>query len=302
MKKLQKYSDWRDTNITMHMILQMMGKTKLEKMSPQPEWNQSLLNITAVGFTTGLINDHGYSFEVQLNLHEGSVKAICTSGKTAKFLLRDNASVADYYEDYLKILDSIGHPVKIYPVPQEVFFTTPFNEQTNKIDFDRRSALNYFEICVLVRNALLDFASAYRGKKILPALFWGTFDMTTVLFAGDEKPFTGEGIVEKVAFNEQFVEFGFWPGDENVDEPSLFILAYPFLEKDISNLPIEPKEAYYSPEKAEYFLTLEDILKYDDPSKVIVEFCTKALLNIAEVENWPNKEWLLTPFDIEKFK
>lgn len=300
--EVKKYSEWRDTNITMHMILQMMGKTMLNKMYPQPEWNQSLLNITSEGFTTGLINDHEFSFEVRLNLQSGNVTATCTSGATAGFALRNNTSVAEYYNDYMEMLKNIGHPVEIYPIPQEVFFTTPFNEQTNKVDFDKNSALNHFQLCVLVRNALLDFAAKYRGKKILPAMFWGTFDLTTVLFSGDEKPFPGEGIIEKVAFNEQFVEFGFWPGDEKVDDPALFILAYPFLEKDISDLPIVPKEAYYSPELAEYFLPLADAFKYDNPGKVIADFCERAFLNIAEVENWKNKDWLLEPFKMEDFK
>ncbi len=300
--KLQSYKDWRDTNITLHMITQMMGKTKLSKMSPEPEWNHSLLFVDSRGFTTGLINDINHSFEVKLNLHDGIVEAICTSGAYDSFELRNNTSVSEYYENYLSILKNIGHPIKIYPVPQEVFFDTPFNQQNNKVDFDKESALNYFKISILIRNALLSFASEYKGKKILPALFWGTFDLTTVLFSGEERPFSGEGIIEKVAFNEQFVEFGYWPGDESGSEPSLFVLAYPFIEKDLSHLTVEPKEAYYSQKQAEYFLRLEDILKYDNPEEIIKDFCKTTFLAIAKEEKWENTDWLLEPFNINKFK
>lgn len=300
--KVLKYGEWKDTATTVHMILQMMGKTKLNKMNPQPEWNQSLLYINSEGFTTGLINNNNNSFEIKLNLHKGSVEATCTSGLSASFMLRDNTSISEYYSDYLKILETINHNVTIYPVPQEVHFTTPFPELVEKTNYDNKAALDYFKSCIFVRNALLKFASEYRGKKILPAMFWGTFDMTTVLFSGKEIPFPGEGIIEKVAFNEQFVEFGYWPGDPYVEDPSLFILAYPFIEKDLAHLPIEPKEAYYLQEKAEYFLSLKDVFKYDNPEEVIVKFCEQAFINITNEEKWDNKDWLLEPFNIKEFK
>lgn len=34
------YGEWRDTCDTVHMLLQMMGKAKLQSMDPQPEWNK----------------------------------------------------------------------------------------------------------------------------------------------------------------------------------------------------------------------------------------------------------------------
>ena len=36
------YGEWRDTCDTVHMLLQMMGKAKLQSMDPQPEWKQAV--------------------------------------------------------------------------------------------------------------------------------------------------------------------------------------------------------------------------------------------------------------------
>ena len=38
------YGEWRDTCDTVHMLLQMMGKAKLQSMDPQPEWKQVVLD------------------------------------------------------------------------------------------------------------------------------------------------------------------------------------------------------------------------------------------------------------------
>lgn len=45
------YGEWRDTCDTVHMLLQMMGKAKLQSMDPQPEWKQVVLDADANGFT-----------------------------------------------------------------------------------------------------------------------------------------------------------------------------------------------------------------------------------------------------------
>lgn len=166
--RINQYSQWRESQITLHMILQMMGKTKLNKAPPQPEWGHSLLYMTARGFSTGLLPGDGFNFDVSIDLLEGTVEARCSSGRKAGFRLRDQSSVADYYKDYLSMLHYIGHEMRINPVPQEFFFKTPFDDQAEKVDFDKIRMRDYFESCVLVYNGLTRFASGYRGKKCYP--------------------------------------------------------------------------------------------------------------------------------------
>ena len=119
-------------------------------------------------------------------------------------------------------------------------------------------------------RGLSGFAAPFRGKKIPPSLFWGTFDMTTVLFSGKPCPFERTAsIVERVAFDEQFVEFGFWPGDDATNDPSFFVLAYPFIEKGSSS-DANVDEAFFDVENSEYFLRLKDALRYDDPQAAVL--------------------------------
>ncbi|MCL2492153.1 MAG: DUF5996 family protein [Coriobacteriia bacterium] len=289
------YGKWRETADTLHMIAQMMGKVKLEKMSPQPEWNHSLLYITARGFSTGLVPDRPDSFEILLDLIDGRVIVNSTSGKKVSFELREGGSVADYYADLMAALDYIGHPVKINEVPQEYYSSTPFSKQTHHVYFNSLDALNHFKVCTLARNALLQFSAPFRGKKILPSLFWGSFDLSTVLFSGVEKAFPGKSIIEQSAFDEQFVEFGFWAGDPTSDEPSFYAMAYPFMQGKLNMDAFKVKTATYSPEKAECFLMLKDVLATDDPHETIVEFCQDAFAAITDKEEWKRMAWFTKP-------
>ncbi len=291
---LQTYSQWRETCIALHMMTQMMGKVKLELMEPQPEWGHVLLDATPDGFTTGFVPHGAGGFEIQLRLDEPGMRAVSTSGQEACFPLEDGASVADYYERFTLMLEAAGHTVPIYPVPQEMFTHEPFYALTEPLAFDAQAARRYFEQCLFARGALTDFSSGFRGKKTPPSLFWGTFDMTCVLFSGKPCPFPADGgIVERVAFDEQFVEFGFWPGDEQADDPAFFVLAYPFLEGPMPDVAVPG--AYYDPSSAEYFLKMEDALRADDPHAAVVRFCREAFVNVAARQRWERFDWFTRP-------
>lgn len=291
----RKFSEWADTATTLHMILQMMGKVKLGRMHAQPEWNHALLQLTPNGFTTGLIPHGDSSFDISFDLRASVVSARCTTGLTASFPVHDTQSVSAYYAAFMEMLAHIGHETKINRTPQEMTITTPFDEQTQAHAYDIAAAWDYYDTCVFAHNALLQFASPFRGKKILPTMFWGTFDMTTVLFSGVEHPFPGKGLIEQVAFDEQFVEFGFWPGDPNADDPSFFVLPYPFLEKDLSGEKVSPKEAFYSTAKKEFFLSLKDVLSHENPAEVLRQFCEDTFRVVAKAEDWPSVEWFTKP-------
>ena len=293
--EVYRYSEWRQTAETLHMILQMIGKTKLALMSPQPEWGLVLLTPTARGFTSGFISDGTNGFDIHLDLYDSKVSAYCIDGRVAQFSLRDNTSVSEYYSDFMQMLEDVSCHPSILTVPQEVGYDTRFEEQLEKREYSVPHAQAYFENCIFAYRALLQFSSPYRCKKLLPSLFWGTFDMTTILFAGVEKPFPGDHIIEKVAFDEQFVEFGFWPGDPVTDEPSFFVMPYPFLQTDLTGSAVSPKEAFFSTQKKEFFLPLRDVLQYADPVASLVQFCTDTFDLIAREENWPGMEWFCKP-------
>lgn len=297
MVKLLNYDQWSETAYTLHMISQMMGKVKLVRMPAQPEWGHVVLSFTPQGLTTGLIPNGERSFAVRLNLDTSTVFAQTIDGDTAGFSLRNNTSVSEYYNDFKKMLQTLMCDTVINEVPQEMGTRIPFDADTQKRDYDGCAAKDFFGMCVFAHNALLDFASPFRGKKLLPSFFWGTFDIASVLFSGKPSPFAGSGVIGKNGFDEQFVEFGFWAGDGSLASPSFFIMPYPFIKDDLSGT-VKPDKAVWSAQKMEYFLSLEDALSYSDPQKAVRAFFENAFAEVTKHEKWERIEWFTQPLTV----
>ena len=293
--KIKKYSEWKDTALIIHQISQMIGKTMLEHMEPQPQWNNVLLKLTSDGFSSELITFEEKSFQIDISLRDSKVIMSRVDGKKVSFNLHGKKSISEYYFEFHNLLEEMECKKAIYTVPQEMSITIPFEENHEKLNYDSDDALMFHDMCVFTYNAQTEFIAKYRAKKILPSFFWGTFDMTTAIFNGVADPFSGGSIIEKVAFDEQMIEFGFWPGDDNVDEPTFFILSYPFAPADLSDSNIEPGKAYYGTAKSEFFITLEDILSYDNPKQALCDFYQSGFEILAKHFNWPNMEWINKP-------
>lgn len=293
--QMQNYSQWRDTAKTLHSVSQMLGKVKLERMRAQPEWQQVILPLTAQGFTTGLIpfGQHGYSLDI--DVFDGLVTLRCTDGKKASFSLEEKECVSKCYSAFLEMLKELNFGTEINPIPQEMAEIIPFYDDHKARPWNRDQAVRFFEMCVFAHNAIQNFIAPFRGKKVQPQLFWGTFDVTGILFSGKEAPFDGGGIIEKVAFDEMFIEYGFWPGDDTVDGPSFFALPYLFLETDLTGKPLRTGKAVYSTAKKEYFLSLEDALSYPDPEKAVQEFFEDSFRIVTEAQGWENLDWFTKP-------
>ncbi len=302
MEKVINYNEWTQTAYTLHMIAQMMGKVKLVRMPAQPEWGHVVLHLTPQGLTTGLIPHGERSFAIALNLDTSTVFAQTISGDTAGFSLRNNTSVSEYYNDFKKMLGTLMCDTVINEVPQEMGTKVPFYDDTDKRDYDGCAARDFFQMYVYAHNALLDFTSPFRGKKLLPSFFWGAFDVSAILFSGKPSPYPGSGVIEANGFDEQFMEFGFWAGDDTLAAPSFFIMPYPFIKDDMAAQGVAPDKAIWSPQKMEYFFTLEDALSYPDPTAAVREFFRNAFDKVTRHENWECIDWFTQPLTIPSWK
>ncbi len=175
-----------------------------------------------------------------------------------------------------------------------MFTDEPFYHLDEPLAFDDQRAQAYFDQCLFARDALLEFSAPWRGKKTPPSLYWGTFDMTCVLFSGEPCPFDPEAsLVERVALDEQLVEFGFWPGDETYDKAAFFVMAYPFLENSAGEVPVDG--ACFDASRAQYLLPLEDVLRARNPHAAVARLCREAFARIAEQQRWNHLAWLTKP-------
>lgn len=289
------YREWSETCTSLHLVLQMMGKTKLAAMVPQPEWGHVVLFLEPDGFSTGLVSTESGGFEVRLSVESAEVHAASSSGLRASFSLGEAASTSERYRRFQEMLDQIGHPLPIDPMPQEMSIATPFDKMVDRAPFDTESARKALRQFLFAHNALGRFSSAFRGKRTPPSLYWGTFDLTTTLFSGEPLPFDPTAsIVERAAFDEELMEFGFWPGDERTDEPSFFALAYPFVDGEPPKRPAI-RGARFDRDSGEFLLSLKEALRSDDPIDTVVRFCRDAFGSVMARRPWSRLDWFASP-------
>jgi hypothetical protein len=131
---------------------------------------------------------------------------------------------------------------------------------------------------------------------VKPGLVWVTFDVSSLIVYGKSEPFPEDKVIEKAAFDEHMVEFGFWLGDESVDMPTFFILPYPFQYNELGTERLKPQDAYYDAGKSEFFLSLENVGETRD----VQAFFRTSFDILSEQLGWEGCDHYFMPLDMPK--
>lgn len=292
------HSEWAETKFTLHLISQILGKIKLETAPQEPQWAHVALTVTPDGFSTGLLFSNGHAFQVDLDVGHSRI-AINVDGNVQHIELKAGKTIKQYYEEIFSALNSQDISLAINPKPQEMPYTTSFNEDETPREFDQSSALRGLR---LFQFALLEqskFVAPIRCRKMKPALFWGTFDVSMLILPGIMEPYPEDKTIEKAAFDEQMIEYGFWLGDDITDTPAFFVLPYPFLYKDLNDASIKPAEAFYEKSKSEYFLMLDAVAEKAEPSEAIQQFFRSTFEVLRSELQWQNCDDYFTPLKMK---
>ena len=295
-KAFLTYPEWQPTADTLHMLLQIIGKIKLERNNKRPEWAHIRQFLTLNGLTTGIIPGNTAPFEITVDFREHRITLHNTEGRSIRIPLRDGISIAHYYEQIHHALKFIGSPTTINVHSQEFYDPINFDQDEKHHTYDAAAATLFQDNLLFAYQVLNKFRSPFRGKVDFPAYYFGTMDLSGIVYSGEAAPFSSKGRISYPAFDERNCEFGFWPGDPKALEPSFYVMPYPFVPSiDIYGNMLRPDKAVFKPEKKEFFLTLKDALSYDNPEEKIIEFFTSSLAIVQQLKKWDNWEWITHP-------
>lgn len=300
--KFINYPAWRDTADTLHMYLQIAGKVKLERAENRPEWAHARMYLTVDGLTTGLIPGEQSPFEIAFNFRQHRVEVHNSQGKYLVIPLYDGLAVARFYEQITLGLRYIGSPTYINVRPQEFYDPVEFDLDEKHHSYDKEAVSLFFDNLLFAYRPLTQFMAPFRGKINNPAYYFGTMDLSSLVYSGEPAPFPKpEASISARAFDERYVEFGFWPGDFRSDEPAFYVLPYPFIT-DLEGYDklLKPERAVFSPEKKEFFLTLGNALSADNPVKTIVEFFRSCFEIVQRLQPWQRIDWITKPLEYQK--
>jgi hypothetical protein len=292
-----KYKGNEQKKMTLHLILQIMGKIRLALAPRKNHWWYVTEYISTKGLTTGPIpyNKGLDKFDITINVHDHQLEVHTSKGQSERFSLLNDASIADIYKRLWKILEKLDIPVSILDKPYDLNIGKHFNEITEYHHYDKNYTHDLWRVLLWVDGIFKKFSGRFYGKTCPVHLYWHSMDLAVTRFSGDEAPTMGEDarISDKDAYSHECISFGFWAGDENMPEPAFYSYTYPS-PKNLNEEPLKPSSADWIDSNGSpmAILTYNKLIESDDPASTLLDFLESAYSAGAKKANW----------DIEKFR
>jgi hypothetical protein len=281
---------WGDTYATLHRWMQIVGKIRLTQ-SPwvNHSWHVTLY-VTANGLTTSAIPYKDRTFQIDFDFVDHRLIVRTSEGRTGGLALEPQ-SVALFYARLMAELATLGLPVRIHPLPNEVPDPVRFDLDEAHCAYDRVYANRYWRILVQADRVFKAFRARFVGKCSAVHLFWGALDLAVTRFSGRLAPEHPGGVpnlpdwVTREAYSHEVASCGFWPGGGSIAYPAFYAYAYPE-PAGFATAPVEPAAAFYSPDLREFILAYDVVRQSPSPDATLLEFLQTTYEAAANLGKW----------------
>lgn len=285
-----KQSEWSDTQATLHLWTQVVGKIRLTQEPLINHWWNVTLYVTSRGLTTSTMPYRdGRSFEIAFDFLDNALRVNGCDGEKVGFALQP-MTVADFYRRLMEALHSIDIDVRIHKKPNEIVDAIPFDKDTTHASYDRAYVERFWRALLQIDRLCKAFRARFLGKASPSHFFWGSFDLATTRFSGRGAPPHPGGFpnmpdwATREAYSHEEHSVGFWPGGFG-NEALLYAYAYPepagFAEE-----PIKPAEASWNAALKEFVLPYEAVRTASDPDRAVLDFFESTYAAAARRANW----------------
>jgi hypothetical protein len=280
---------WQDTYATLHMWTQIVGKVRLAQSPLVNHWWEVPLYVSARGLTTSAIPYRDGIFEVEFDFLDHNL-VIKTSRDQVKTIALAPRSVADFYQEFMGALASVGIGVKIWSMPVEIANPIAFDRDTQHASYDREYVTRFWRILLAAESVFQKFRSRFIGKNSPVHFFWGSFDLCVTRFSGRRAPEReGADMVTREAYSHEVISAGFWPGGGEMKGPAFYTYAAPE-PVGYGQSPVRPAKAFYHPQMKEFFLMYDDLRSDPSPRSALLEFLQSTYDAGANLAKWDRAE------------
>lgn len=277
--------EWQATRDTLHMWMQIVGKARLALAPHVNHWWQVPLYVTVRGLSTSAIPCRRGIFEVEFDFIS-HVLRIMTSWDQSRMTALAPQPVAEFYRNFLALLDSLGIAVKIWPMPVETSNPVRFDKDTIHSSYDPAYANRFWRILVSADAVFKEFRGSYVGKASPVHFFWGSFDLAATRFSGRRAPERpGADRVTREAYSHEVISAGWWPGGGDVTQPVFYCYAAPE-PSGFRQAPVLPAQAAYNTQLGEFLLPYQAVRTADDPRAMLLDFLQSTYEAGATLGKW----------------
>lgn len=286
---------WQETQETLHLWLQIVGKIKLELTPFLNEWWNVAFQVTPRGLTTGTIPYRTGAFEIVFDLIDHTVFIHASDGRTRSLPLVPRP-VAGFYAEIMETLRTMGIDVTINPLPTEI--PNPISCDIDDVHsaYDPEFVERWWRILLQTEKILQRYRSSFVGKSSPVNFFWGSFDLSMTRFSGREaEPPAGAPRFLQIAESQENAACGFWPGNPTMSgvtlgEPAFYAYIYPE-PPGYKDAVVRPDAAHYDSRLGQFLLRYDDARRAPSPEGTILDFFESAYQAAAKLADW-NRDFL----------
>jgi len=288
------FPEWKDTNATLHMWTQIVGKIRLVQ-SPwvNHSWHTTLY-LTARGMTTSPIPYGNRTFQIDFDFIDHQLLITTSDGEVGSMSLAPR-SVADFYRELFAKLAELNIHVKIHTTPNEVVDAIPFDRDQEHAAYDPDYANRFWRALVQADRVFKQFRAGFIGKCSPVQFFWGSFDLACTRFSGRPAPEHPGGMpnfpdwVAREAYSHEVSSCGFWPGNEMVPQAVFYAYAYPTPE-GFNTAKVQPDEATFNSDLGEFLLPYDVVRQAANPDETLLAFLQSTYEAAADLAGWNRTE------------
>jgi uncharacterized protein DUF5996 len=282
-------AEWEETKNTLHLWGQIVGKVRMASSAPRNHWWHVPLYLDVRGLTTRPMHaNSGVAFEIRFDFVDHRLVISTSGGAVESFELVEGLSVAEFDEKVHATLARFGIDVTIRETPFGLPMTTPFPADREHAAYDRDAVGRFWRILDWTDSVFEEFAGWYCGKTSPVHLFWHSFDLAVTRFGGKRAPAKPDADpVTREAYSHEVVSFGFWPGDQNVREPTFYSYTAPEPD-DLRLQPLQPEDAFWAEQGSGSLALLPygSVRTAADPRGAVLAFLESAYQAGAGASGW----------------
>ncbi len=291
-------ADWRPTKDTLHLYAQIVGKVKLATTPPRNHWWNVPLYVDVRGLTTRRLHHDGTTFEIAFDFVDHALVVQAADGRTRSFPLADGLAVAEFDRSLHATLGELGIDVPIRETPFGLPTTTPFPQDVAHAAWDRDAVERFGRVLDWTDGVFEEFSGWFSGKTSPVHLFWHSFDLAVTRFSGRPAPPLDADEVTREAYSAEVISFGFWPGDDRVEDAAFYSYTAPE-PAGLREQPLACGEWVEQRSGSLALLPYETVRTARDPRTTLLAFLESAYEAGARLAGWDaasfESSWCPTP-------
>jgi hypothetical protein len=282
------WAEWHATGDTLHMLFQMVGKTRLALTPVQNHWWNVPLYLTARGLgTSDLPLADGEDLDVEFDFVDHRLVFRKSSGEIEDLRL-ESQTVAEFFAWYLEALKKLQVHVVLDPLPVEVKDPIRFDLDTTHKTYDPEAAHRFWRVLSRADRIFKAFSTGFYGKISPVHFFWGTMDLSVTRFNGRRAPARpGADPITAESYSHECINSGFWPGNGGYGKAAFFSYAAP-RPKGLSETRLAGP-GIYNTDLGEFVLDYDDVRRARDPDAAVLSFLQSTYSAAADASGWDRR-------------